>query len=95
MCTHLNFEADVAVTRLEDSGRFSAGVRIKCADCGVAMRFLGLPMGLDLNGAAVSADGTEARLAIHPYGEAVPGLDESNLPAGFRVLNVPPRERSE
>jgi hypothetical protein len=82
----LNFAADVDVNRLEDSGRFSADVRIRCADCGKRMRFIGLPMGLDLNGAAVSADGTEARLAIHPTGEKVPGLSD-DAPAGFRIMD--------
>lgn len=85
-CPHLNFEAEVDVARLEDSGRFSADVRIKCADCGHPMRFLGLPMGLDLNGAAVSANGQEARLAIYPWGEDPPGWKDDE-PAGFRTIN--------
>lgn len=73
-CKHVTFEANVTVNRLEDTGRFSADVTIKCADCGVNMRFLGLPLGLDLNSAAVSFDGTEARLAIAPAGETVPPI---------------------
>ena len=43
-------------------------------------------MGLDLNGAAVSVDGTEARLAIHPLGEPIPEFSDDE-PAGFRVLS--------
>lgn len=85
-CKHESFAAEVDVNRLETSGRFSADVRIKCADCGHPMKFLGLPMGLDLNGAAVSANGQEARLAIHPAGEPVPGLSD-DAPAGFRILD--------
>ena len=90
-CKHMNFMTEVDVARLEDSGRFSASIRINCTDCGHKMRFLGLPLGLDLNGAAISADGTEGRFAIHPVGEAVPNLKDDG-PAGFRILNhSPPR----
>ncbi|HKB35360.1 MAG TPA: hypothetical protein VKD72_02835 [Gemmataceae bacterium] len=39
---------------------------IRCEQCGTPFRFIGLPAGLGLNGAAVSVDGTEARLAIAP-----------------------------
>lgn len=78
--------ANVDVNRLEDTGRFSADVRIECADCGKKMRFIGLPMGLDLNGAAVSFDGTEGRFAIHPVGEQVPDLRDDG-PAGFNIFN--------
>lgn len=88
-CEHLEFEATVNVARLEDIGRFSADVRISCVKCGKPMRFLGLPMGLDRNGAAVSVDGTEARLAIHPVNEPVPDMSDDE-PAGFRILNHTP-----
>lgn len=68
-CSHQNFFAAVTVNRLEDSGRFQADVRIGCVDCGTPFRFVGLPCGVDLNGAAVSVDGTEGRFAITPKGE--------------------------
>ncbi len=83
-CPHEHFESTVNVNRLVDIGRFTAEIKIRCVDCGAPMRFLGLPLGLDLNGAAVSVDGTEGRFAIHPKGEQVPGL--ADQPAGFRVL---------
>lgn len=85
MCDHPEFVAEVDVNRIEDKGRFSADVRIKCVACGKPMRFLGLPMGLDCNGAAVSPDGTEGRFAIHPVNEEVPSYSNDE-PAGFRVL---------
>lgn len=66
MCQHHSFAADVTVNRLEDTGRFAADVRIQCVECGTPFRFLGLPIGLDLTGATVSSDGTEARLAVAP-----------------------------
>lgn len=67
-CAHENFRAQVDVARLEDSGRFSAEIRIECVDCGVPFQFLGLPIGIDLNGATISADGLEARIAIAAAG---------------------------
>lgn len=80
MCEHKSFACEVDVNRLEDIGRFSADVRIKCMDCGVPFRFIGLPGGLDLNGACVSLDGCEARLAVAPKGEVIPPLEG---PVGF------------
>ncbi|KKL94431.1 hypothetical protein LCGC14_1864690 [marine sediment metagenome] len=81
-CKHLEFDAFVEVNRLVDSGRFSADIRVRCRDCELPFVFRGLPLGVNLNGAAMSADGTEARLAIAPQ-------DESNHPlaglTGFRV----------
>lgn len=83
-CDHPAFEAYVAVNRLEDSKRFAADVRIRCVKCGVPFRFLGLPCGVDLNGAAVSADGTQARLAIGTH-ETVANIIDGNCPVGFTV----------
>lgn len=66
-CLHnKNNAAAVMIEYLEDSSRFMADVSITCTDCGQAFRFLGLPLGLNLNGAAMSADGQTARLAIIP-----------------------------
>lgn len=83
-CAHRQFKANVDVSRLEDSGRFSADVRIMCADCGTPFRFLGLPCGLDLNGATVSADGEEARMAIGTA-ETVANIVDGVCPVGFTV----------
>ena len=74
-CEHKNFSASVSVNRLEDVGRFCADVSIKCDDCGQPFRFLGLPLGLDLNGATVSFDGCEAHLAIAAKGETIPPIN--------------------
>ena len=82
-CEHEDFEASVDVTRLTDTKRFAADVRIRCRQCGLPFRFIGLPCGSDLNGAAVSVDGTEARLAVAPKGEVLTPLD--GAPMGFTV----------
>lgn len=91
-CEHESFEADVAVARMPsvEGGpikRYQADVRIKCAQCGLPFRFIGLPAGCDLNGAAVSIDGTEARLAIAPKGEVLTPLESTEV-QGFTVRKV-------
>ena len=83
-CKHLRFHADVSVNTSTDIDRHTASIRIKCANCGKPMRFICLPIGEDLNGASVSPDGQEARMAIHPIGEPVPGLSDEG-PASFRI----------
>jgi hypothetical protein len=68
-CLHEKHTAWVDVTRLSDPSQpldFHADVRIQCAQCKCKFRFLGLPMGFRMKCAAVSFDGTEARLAIEP-----------------------------
>lgn len=67
-CKHLNFDADVRIARMEDTGRFVAEIRIKCLDCGVPMQFMGLEPGFNFDGATVSLDGLEANIGIHPQG---------------------------
>lgn len=70
-CVHPRFEAKVEVTRLEDVGRYTADVTVRCGMCYLPFQFLGLDAGSKPDGAAVSVDGLEARLAISPQG-AVP-----------------------
>jgi len=67
-CEHPRFEASVDVTRLTDTGGFTADVRIRCGMCYAKFQFLGLPAGSLAGGAAMSIDGLEARLAIAPPG---------------------------
>lgn len=64
-CSHKNFDAQVSVIRIEDTGRFMAEIRIRCLDCGTPMQFMGLKPGLDFNGATVSLDGLEANIGPH------------------------------
>lgn len=90
-CKHENFHATVDVSRLERECpmRYMADVRIACMDCGVPMRFIGLPGGLDLNGAATSADATEGRFAIAPKGEVIPPLSPDSV-HGFSIRSLEP-----
>lgn len=76
-CQHMNFGAFVDVHRIprEEGGpvdAYQCDVRVVCVDCKLPFHFLGLPLGLDLHGAAVSPDRTEARLAIAPGAAPIP-----------------------
>jgi hypothetical protein len=84
-CKHTKaHKAIVRIDYLEDSGRFMADVKIECADCGRPFQFLGLPLGLDLNGAAMDVEGQTARLAIAPVGTVPQPLDGA-FASGFRI----------
>lgn len=83
-CKHEGFKAEVNVALLKDSGRFLAEIHINCAQCGAAFRFLGLPCGLDLDGAAVSPEGTEMRVAIGTD-ETIANIIDGDCPVGFTV----------
>jgi hypothetical protein len=68
-CKHESFEATCSVHRLEntlsDEGlALTIDLHAKCFNCGEPVRFK-LPFGLNLNGAAMSIDGTEARLGAY------------------------------
>lgn len=65
-CDHPEFAAIVDVNRFEDSKGFMAEIRIRCSRCNLPFRFLGLPLGLHMAGAAMAVDGLEARIAIAP-----------------------------
>ncbi len=83
-CKH-NEGVDVFVTHnfLEDVGRYTADIRIVCQKCQTPFRFLGLPIGLDLTGAAVSPDGTEGRFSLAPGREPIPNVGDGVI--GFGV----------
>ena len=90
-CEHLNFQAEVDVNRIKadekdttSPHRWMADVRIQCADCGIPMRFIGLPAGMDLNSPCISVDAQEARLPIAPKGHVLSVLDPGK-PSGFSV----------
>lgn len=67
-CPHLHFDAHVVVNRMEDTGRFSADLRITCTDCGDPFRFLGLAAGSSPYEPRVSMDALELRAPIEPEG---------------------------
>lgn len=70
-CEHLNFGADCRVGRLTDKEGgavtgYTIDVKVKCKECGLPFRFLGLPHGYSFVEPSVSADGTELRAPIEP-----------------------------
>lgn len=69
-CEHVNFAAKVDVARLTNTAgvveRFAAEVHVRCADCGVRFRWLGLEMGLSYSEPMTSVDGFELRAPIVP-----------------------------
>lgn len=82
-CKHEKTEAVLNVNHLEDTGGYMADLRITCAQCGEPFRFIGLPCGVDMTGAAVSIDGTEGRFAILPKSKSLSELE--GTPIGFTV----------
>lgn len=85
-CKHEIFDCECTVNRIEDTGRFNMDVRVKCIQCGTPFRFIGLPAGLDMNGAATSVDATEGRFAIAPNGEVISELEGGDV--GFSVRRI-------
>lgn len=86
-CEHNDFDATVVINKMEDRGIFMVDVKVECRQCETPLVFTGLPSGVDLKGAAVSADGTEARLAACPKGETV---EEIAGVLGFHVRRKVP-----
>lgn len=68
-CCHEEFQAEVDVHRLTDSGTFRADVRVHCKRCGEPFRFLGAPPGIMQPHPCVNADGTELSVGIEPEGQ--------------------------
>jgi len=68
-CSHtVAHFAAVRIDHMSDTNEFMADVSIKCEKCGHPFQFIGLPLGLNMRGAAMSVDGQTARLAIAPVG---------------------------
>lgn len=86
-CKHKSIDCNLAMAFIEDTNRWQADIRITCADCGTPFRFIGLPAGLDMNGAAVSVDGQEGRFSVAPKGQVVTPLESTEC-SGFTVRKV-------
>ncbi len=68
-CEHENFSASVRVNRLSlrDGGPitgFNCEIQICCAECGMKMRFRGLPFGSSPHHPTLSVDATELRAPL-------------------------------
>ena len=71
-CPHENFNGEMDVNRLEDSGRFVVDVRVQCGDCNERFVFIGLDVGASLERPMMSFGGHEAHLPVKPASEALP-----------------------
>lgn len=70
-CEHKSFRATAKIGRLshEEGGPitgYSCNLTVKCEDCGLAFRFIGLEAGDHYAEPRVSVDGTELRAPIEP-----------------------------
>lgn len=89
-CAHSRFGCSVLVERgrRREAGEFPyflAQVRIECSDCGTPFTFLGLPAGVNLDGACTDHSGECAILGVAPRDEVISDM----LPAG-RVIRWRP-----
>lgn len=73
-CAHMHFVVQANVCRMLDDKDptvvvgFYADITVKCEVCAKPFQFLGLNAGVDTQGARVSLDGLEARMALTPQG---------------------------
>ena len=70
-CEHMNFDASVGVGRLShDEGGpitgYTADIKVRCRDCGLPFRFIGIAAGNHFAEPRVSVDGTELRAPLEP-----------------------------
>jgi hypothetical protein len=70
-CEHRRFGASVEVSRLSDTEEgpvthYAADIRIRCDECGLPFRFIGVPGGLAPDQPTTSLAGDELRAPIEP-----------------------------
>lgn len=73
-CLHMNFNANVQVTRLTDVDdgpvkTFAADIKVNCADCNMPFQWMGVGRGLSVIQPMMSADGFELRAPLMPLEE--------------------------
>jgi len=68
---HKNFSTDLKIIYFEEIDKYLAELVVECGECGCPMRFIGLPNGVDFNGAATSPDSVEGRFAMLPVDQPI------------------------
>lgn len=63
-CNHEDFEATIAVNRIDDHEVWSADIRLRCLACGSVARFLGMEPGVGGGAPRVSIYADEAHLPV-------------------------------
>ncbi len=86
-CSHENYRFDVNCYNLADTGGRTADITGKCADCGLPIRFRGLPLGVSTGQPTMSLDGTELRapFSVGDEPDVLEGI-------GFTVTQVIPEQ---
>jgi hypothetical protein len=86
-CQHENFDAYVAVNRINKDGEdpgiivaYLADVKVSCRDCGQPFEFFGIPLGMSFYQPTMSINGQEAHIPL-----VLPGTEPPAGLAGFRV----------
>lgn len=71
-CSHADFEANVGVHRLQDTGTFVAEVSVRCAQCKLPFSFTGLPLAISTSRACINIDATVVTMPIEPGPKPIP-----------------------
>lgn len=93
-CDHLDFTANVSISKIADSPVWYADLTVKCSQCGQDMQFVGFPMGLSPGEPTTNVSSTELRIPFRPYTEEEAKrrfLSKDNV-VGFRVSKTVPKE---
>ena len=83
-CQHEQFDANVAVNRMEDTAKIIVDVRIHCVQCGEPFRFLGVRAGIAWTHPTCSIDETELHVPIEAEGNK-----RLQTTARFQMPDVP------
>lgn len=77
-CNHQNFEASVHIHRLTGDAspdmptHWTASIHVRCAECKLPFRWLGLPKGAYWDANTTSVDELELRAPLHPDDGSTP-----------------------
>jgi len=63
---HKNFDTETRMVYFPEISKYLLEIRVVCDTCRMPMRFIGLPNGVDFNGAATDPDSVEGRFAMLP-----------------------------
>lgn len=72
-CPHFNFQANVNVARIEDTGLKYAHLTVRCTDCGKPAQFRGVPWGLSPDQPMAAVGDEEVRLPFLCEGDDYTG----------------------
>lgn len=83
-CRHEKIEVKHRIKYIEALDRYVLSVIVQCAQCQAYFRFLGLPRGVDLEGATLAVDGTTGLFGIYPENQT-PKVLSPDTPVGMLI----------